>query len=67
MRPSRNGVRLEMLISGGKPYYQIKADEYECGRCHHKTILGFAASSFIEHYNPDYASHTPDLSAEFAE
>lgn len=42
MRPSKNGVAVEMLLPTGKPYYIVDADEYACPRCGHKALAGFA-------------------------
>jgi len=66
MRPSRNGIEVEMLLPTGKGYYRIEADEYECGRCGHKAIIGFAHQPFVSHFEPGYAKSESDISAEFA-
>ena len=65
MRPSRNGVDLEMLLPTGKGYYKVQADEYQCPRCGHKTLVGFG-EPFVHHYQPDYAKHEADMCAKFA-
>lgn len=66
MRPSRNGVKLEMVLPTGKPYYQIETDEWVCPACGHKALVGFASEPFAHHFHADYLQHEPDMRAEFA-
>lgn len=66
MRVSKNSVELEMLLPTGKAYYKILSDEYECPRCGHKALIGFAREPFVSHFEPDYLNHAPDISAGFA-
>jgi len=42
MRPKRNGVIVEEHREEGKPYKIWEADLWECPKCHHECILGFA-------------------------
>jgi len=66
MRPSRNGVEVEMLLPTGKPYYQIQADEYQCPKCGYRALVGFARQPYVHHFDPEYLKHEPDISAGFA-
>lgn len=36
------------------PFRLWAADEYECPKCHHKIVVGFAQQPYAEHYQPEF-------------
>ena len=65
MRPVKNGVDIEMLLSDGQPYYKIQADLYGCSRCDKTMFVGFG-HPFAQHFELGYADKKHDRQAEFA-
>lgn len=66
MRCVKNGVDLEMLQDGGKPFYKVQADRYQCERCGQTVLIRFASNPFAHHFEEDYKLYGVELHAEFA-
>ncbi len=65
MVPAKNGLVVEMLMDGRRPYYMVSTDLYRCPRCDHGVTVP-AQIALAEHWEPNYGTHTAAIQAEFA-
>lgn len=54
MEAEKNGVTVEEMMEGNRPYKLWKADLYQCPKCGNEIITGFASDAFAEHFQEDY-------------
>ena len=60
LQPYKNGVvAIAMATFGPSELYE--ADEWHCPSCEWKGILGFAATPFASHFEPDFDSKLAEL------
>lgn len=55
MRRLKNGVIVEEHMDDGQPYKIWEADLWECPKCHHQCIFGFADRPVAQHFDAKYA------------
>ena len=58
------GVRIEMMLDGGEPYYKVMADRLQCPKCQ-QTILMLARAHLAEQWEPSYDSYPTGIRGHF--
>lgn len=63
-RPKKNGFEV-LMLTRGKPYYQVSSDMWECPGCGHQICIGFGQAPYWQNFMQERTTVIPDLRATF--